>query len=184
MKLIEIKAQIRNVRMAPRKMRFIADVVRGMNAEDAEAELMLSPRRGASVLLKVLRSAVANAKHNHELNKEKLFVKTITIDGGTVLKRWTPRARGGASSIYKRLSHATIILGVREAGVVQKYVMPVKEKKKHETSKQAKKKVQKQEAESSQVETSEKTKEAGNASELKPTKKTGFFKKSFRRKAI
>jgi large subunit ribosomal protein L22 len=100
--------------MAPRKVRSVGDLVKGLSVNEAEAQLLVQRRRPAKPLLKLLRSAVANAKNNGQLNVEHLFVKTIRVDGGPMLKRYLPRARGSASPIEKKMSHVTLILGVNE----------------------------------------------------------------------
>ena len=106
----EIKAHLRYLRMAPRKERLAADLIRGKSAEEAEAALGFLARRSAEPLKKLLHSAIANAKHNFNLEKENLFVKSISVDKGPTLKRFMPRARGVASPIRKHASHITIIL--------------------------------------------------------------------------
>ena len=106
----EIKAHLRYLRMAPRKVRLAAGAVKGKSAEEAEAVLEFLPKRAALPLKKLLKSAVANAKHNFNIEKENLFVKNITVDKGPTLKRFMPRARGSAAPIRKRESHVTIIL--------------------------------------------------------------------------
>ena len=87
--------------MAPRKVRSVADLVRGLHVNDAEAQLLVQRRRPAKALVKLLRSAVSNAKNN-KMNVDHLFVKEIRVDGGPMLKRYLPRARGSASPLQKR----------------------------------------------------------------------------------
>jgi large subunit ribosomal protein L22 len=104
-------AKLNYLRIAPRKTRSVADLIRGLSVNEAEAQLMVQRRRPAKALLKLLRSAVANAKNN-KLNEAHLFVKEIRVDGGPMLKRYLPRARGSASPIQKKMSHVTMILSV------------------------------------------------------------------------
>jgi len=106
-------AKLNYLRIAPRKTRSVADLIRGLSVNDAEAQLMVQSRRPAKALLKLLRSAVANAKNN-KLEVDHLFVKEIRVDGGPMLKRYLPRARGSASPIQKKMSHVTIVLGINE----------------------------------------------------------------------
>ncbi|HVN26102.1 MAG TPA: 50S ribosomal protein L22 [Candidatus Paceibacterota bacterium] len=108
-------ATLRYLRMAPRKVRSVGDLVKGMPVNEAEAQLITQRRRPAKALLKLLRSAVANAKTNKKLNADHLFVQNVRVDGGPMLKRILPRARGSASPIEKKMSHVTITLGVNEA---------------------------------------------------------------------
>lgn len=107
---MEVKAHARYIRMSPRKVRLIADLVRGKNVRQAETALRFIGRASSVPVLKLLRSAIANAKNNFKLSDENLYVKKITVDGGPVLKRWQPRAFGRAGMIRKRSSHITIIL--------------------------------------------------------------------------
>jgi len=100
--------------MAPRKVRSVGDLVKGLSVNDAEAQLLIQTRRPAKAILKLLRSAVANAKTNKKLNADYLFVESVRVDGGPMLKRVLPRARGSASPIQKKMSHVTITLGVNE----------------------------------------------------------------------
>src|SRR6202044_4234810 len=104
-------AKLSYLRIAPRKTRSVADLIRGLSVNDAEAQLLVQRRRPSQALLKLLRSAVANAKNN-KLNADHLFVSEIRVDGGPMLKRSLPRARGSASPIQKKMSHVTITLGL------------------------------------------------------------------------
>lgn len=107
---MEIKAHLRYLRMAPRKVRLAAGAIKGKSAEEAEAVLEFLPKIAARALNKLLKSAIANARHNFNIEKENLVVKNITVDKGPTLKRFMPRARGMASPIRKRESHVTIVL--------------------------------------------------------------------------
>jgi len=119
-------AQLRYLRIAPRKTRGVADLIRGLSVNEAEAQLLVQRRRPAKALLKLLRSAVANAKNN-KLNPDHLFVSEIRVDGGPMLKRFLPRARGSASPIQRKMSHVTITLGVN-AKLQPKYKIVVPKK--------------------------------------------------------
>jgi len=110
---MEVKAIARFIRMSPRKVRLVADLVRGMDVDRAEAQLKFASKAASRPVLKVIQSARANAEHNFKLAPETLFVKTIMVDGGPVLHRWTPRAFGRATPIRKRTSHITVILDER-----------------------------------------------------------------------
>lgn len=106
----------RYVRIAPRKVRLVADLIRGKEVDEALAILRLSPHAASRVLTKVLNSAVANAEHNFEMNSNNLYISQIYVDEGPTLKRFRPRARGRASRINKRTSHITIILSEKKEG--------------------------------------------------------------------
>lgn len=111
---MEVKAVAKHVRISPRKVRYVADLVRGKDVEKARAILKLTPNRGCTPVLKVLNSAVANAEHNNNMNGDDLFVKTIFVDEGVTWKRIKPRAMGRADRIYKRCCHITVIVAERE----------------------------------------------------------------------
>ena len=111
---MEVKAVAKNVRLTPRKVRLVLDLVRGKDVKEALAILKFTPRNTAPVVSKLIKSAVANATNNHQMNEEKLYVKTIYADEARVLKRWMPRAKGAASQILKRSSHITVVVDERE----------------------------------------------------------------------
>ncbi len=99
-------AQLKNYRQAPRKVRLVADLIRGKNVEHALALLATLPKRASDPMARLLRSAVANAK----IDAQHLYVSKIAVNGGIVFKRQMPRARGSASLIRKKSSHITISL--------------------------------------------------------------------------
>lgn len=107
---MESKAVAKYVRIAPRKVRVVMDLIRGKNVAEAFAILKFTPKAGAEVVEKVLRSAVANAENNFDMDVDKLFVKTAFVDQGPTLKRIHPRSRGQAFKILKRTSHVTIVV--------------------------------------------------------------------------
>lgn len=103
-------AQLKYLRMAPRKVRLVANMLNGLRVDEAEAQLLLMPRRAAKPLLKLLRSAIANAKNNRQVPKDRLVVKSMRVDQGPMLERFLPRARGSASPIQKKMSHVFLVL--------------------------------------------------------------------------
>lgn len=107
---MKVKSQAKYVRTGPRKIRRVADLIRGKTAKEALIILAFLPHVGAKFLEKVLKSAIANAKHNFKLSEDKLKVTEVLIDGATNLKRFHPRARGSAFPILKRQSHITLFL--------------------------------------------------------------------------
>jgi large subunit ribosomal protein L22 len=107
------RAIIRNVRISPRKLRLVADQIRGKSVDEALGILQFLPKGGSPILLKLLKSAIANAGNNHDLRADELFVAKVTVDGGPTMKRFMARARGRACRILKRTSHATIVLRER-----------------------------------------------------------------------
>jgi large subunit ribosomal protein L22 len=110
---MEVKAQAKTVRLSARKARLVLDLIRGKDVKEAAAILKFTPNYAAEVVGKVLKSAVANASHNHGLDETKLFVKTCFADESVTMKRWMPRAKGSASAIHKRTSHVTVIVSER-----------------------------------------------------------------------
>lgn len=110
---MEIKAQLNYLRIAPRKVRLIADLIKGTDVTRAESELRHAVKRPARPLLKLLKSAVANARHNFQFDEKTLYVKQILVNSGSPLKRFRPRAFGRASPIRKRTSHILLILDTR-----------------------------------------------------------------------
>jgi large subunit ribosomal protein L22 len=113
---MEVKAQAKYLRACPRKVRQVADLIRGKNAKEAMVILSFLPNLGAKLIEKVLKSAVANAKHNYKLGDDKLKVSRILIDGATSFKRIHPRAKGSAFPILKRQSHITIYVEEEKSG--------------------------------------------------------------------
>jgi large subunit ribosomal protein L22 len=107
---MEIKASLRHLRMAPRKVRLVIDTIRGLDVQEAATRLAFIKKDAARPVLKLLQSAIANAEHNFKLERGKLFVKTITADAGATLKRSMPRAMGRATPIRKRSTHINIVL--------------------------------------------------------------------------
>jgi large subunit ribosomal protein L22 len=104
------RAVLRHARLSPSKVREVLDLVRGKPVHEAEDILRFSERDAAQVVGKVLRSAVANAENNDELDPEELYISACFADEGTTIKRWRPRARGRATRIRKRTSHITVIV--------------------------------------------------------------------------
>jgi len=107
---MEAKALARYIRISPQKARLVADLVRGKSVDYAINALRFLPKKGARLLKKVIESAVANASQNESIDVDTLYVKSIFIDGGPMLKRIMPRAQGRANRILKRTSHITVIL--------------------------------------------------------------------------
>jgi large subunit ribosomal protein L22 len=126
---METRAKLNHLRMSARKVRLIADMIRGSNINQAREQLEFSTRRAALPILKLLNSAVANALHNNKLSEDNLFIKIIKVDEGPIQKRWSPRAFGRASRINKRTSHVTIILGELKPTAIKEKSQPDKKDK-------------------------------------------------------
>lgn len=106
-------ATAKYIRIAPRKVRVVSDLIKGQSLDDAYAILTYTPKIASPVIAKVLKSAESNAVNNFGLDRNKLYVADAIANPGPVLKRYIPRARGSASSIKKRTSHITIVLKER-----------------------------------------------------------------------
>ncbi len=161
-------AKLNYLKIAPRKVRSVSDLVKGMSVNDAEAQLMAQRRRPAKALLKLLRSAVADAKNNKRWNADHLYIADFRVDQGPMLKRRLPRARGSASPIQKKMSNVTLVLGLNE-NLKPKYKIVVLKKVKlppgEERPKKSKREKQKPEQ------------------EVTEKKKPGFFKRMFNPKS-
>ena len=117
-----VTAKLSYLRMGPRKVRLVADLIRGRSVGRAIDILTVTNKRPAKPLLKLLMSAVANAKHNFSLSQDALKVATLTVDGGPMLKRWMPKAHGRATPVRERTSHINLVLSGDKVGasVVEK----------------------------------------------------------------
>ncbi|OHA62315.1 MAG: 50S ribosomal protein L22 [Candidatus Wildermuthbacteria bacterium GWA2_46_15] len=173
---MEVVAKLNHLRMAPRKVRLVADVIRGKNALKARANLSFLPRRAAKPFLGLLDSALANAKNNFQLDEKTLYLAKVLVDEGPKLKRWRPRARGRAFPIQKKTSHLTIVLQERE-GLSKKRSAAGKRTEKTEVVSLVEK------AKPKAMPKTEKQKIKPELATPKP-KLTPGFKKIFRRKAI
>ena len=114
---MKVRAHTRFIRQSPYKVRRVLDLVRGLPVEEAQHVLRLTNRAAADPIAKTLRSAVANAEHNHALDAEDLVVAEAFADEGPTLRRYRPRARGRATRINKRTSHITIVVSDMEEEV-------------------------------------------------------------------
>ena len=106
------RATLNRFRESPRKVRMVANMIRGRSVDDAMSILRLQQRKAAKMLSKVLGSAIANATENEKADSDKLVVTQVNIDGGPVQKRWMPRSMGRANRINSRTSHVTIVVDV------------------------------------------------------------------------
>jgi len=114
--MTQAKAIARTVRIAPRKVRLVVDLIRGKQVGEAVAILRHTPKAASPVVEKVLKSAVANAEHNYDLDINSLVVSEVFVDEGPTLKRFRPRAQGRASAINKRTSHITLVVSEQKEG--------------------------------------------------------------------
>ena len=162
---------LRNLDIAPRKARIVADTVRGLSVNEAEAALLIQRKRAAGPLLKLLRSAKAGAAAK-DMNAETLYIESIRVDQGQMLKRFMPRARGSASSIQKKMSHVVLVLAENPHAKPSRFTIAQAKKKKTESEESKPRRVKKTKDEEERA-------EGTQASPKKP----GFFKRTFSRKA-
>ncbi len=160
-------AKLNYLKIAPRKVRLIANTLKGLSTQEAEAQLLFRVQRSSGPLLKLLRSAIANAKNN-KLDINKLFVSSILVNQGPMLKRFLPRAQGRATPIHKKMSHVVLVLSERENKNTDRFVIkpPVK-----------KEKAAREHAHAPKGEEVKKESATG-------TKKPGILKRMFRRTAV
>ncbi|HHV93923.1 MAG TPA: 50S ribosomal protein L22 [Firmicutes bacterium] len=111
---MEARAIARYVRISPRKARQVVDLIRGKDVGEALTILRHTPKAASAIVEKTLRSAVANAENNHDMDRDKLYVARAYVDEGPTLMRIRPRARGMAYRIRKRTSHITVVVAERE----------------------------------------------------------------------
>jgi large subunit ribosomal protein L22 len=178
--MTEQKAQLNHLRMAPRKVRLIANLIKGMPVNSAEAELILMSKRSALPILKLIRSAVSSAKEkNKNLNSDALFIKNIIVNEGPKLKRFLPRARGSASPIQRKSSHISLVLEeIKDKNFKARFNI-IKKKKEKKEEKAGKKPELKKESSKKIIE-----KEVEKTGRKEVTKEKGFFKQMFRRKSV
>ena len=159
-------AKLSNLNIAPRKVRLVCDVIRGMHVNKAIAQLQVMDVRSTGFVLKLLKSAISNAK-NSKMDANKLYVKTIMVNQGPMLKRFLPRARGSATEIQKKFCHVLITLAESDKIVAPNYLIIEKPKKVR-----------------SKPERTTKQKTTKEAEEKIGGQKKGFMQKIFNRKAV
>ena len=111
----EARATLKFARISSRKVKIVADIIRGKDVDEALAIMKFTPKASSEVLEKLLKSAIANAENNHDMKHENLYVAEIFANQGPTLKRIRPAAKGSAVRIRKRTSHITIVLKEKEA---------------------------------------------------------------------
>jgi len=113
---MEAKAVAKYIRISPRKVRQVVDLIRGKKIGEAIAILKFTPIRAADAVEKVVKSAAANAEHNLEMDRDALYIAEAYVDQGPTLKRFKPRAMGRADLIRKRTSHITVVVREKKEG--------------------------------------------------------------------
>jgi len=175
---MKVTAKLRYLRIAPRKVRLVAELIKGKTVEQAQTILNFVQKKAAQPLLKLLNSAIANAYHNFQLEKENLYISEIKVDEGPKIKRWRPGARGQAFEIQKKTSHITLTLEEIEK-------KPKKKKLKKKEVKKEVKKIEKEVSKKVEKPIKEQKKPKKPALEIpKPKIERKGIKKFFRRKAF
>lgn len=174
---MEVKAHLRYLRISPRKVRLVANLIKGMSTARALLELNHLPKRSSEPMAKLLKSAIANAKHNFQLPEGDLYIKEILVNQGTVLRRFMPRAFGRAAPIRKRTSHISLTLDTRTA-------KPIKSVKKKEGP--VVRDVTRDDIREDFIQDSheEKPESGGKSFHKAKAKQTNFVKKVFKRTAV
>lgn len=113
---MQVKATTKYIHSSPRKLRLVANAVKGLDVNEAERQLIFMEQRGGAIISKTLKSAVSSATHNFSLEKDNLYIFDARVDGGPVMKRWRAAAFGVAHPIIRKTSHFTIILEERVKG--------------------------------------------------------------------
>ena len=124
--MVEVVAQLKHVRVSPKKMRLVTDMVKGMEVNTALAQLQYLKKGSAPIVRKLLQSAAANAQHNKEISADKLIIKNIVVNEAFALKRWKPAAHGAAHPFKKKGSHVRLVLTLKPGVTLEK--KPAKKK--------------------------------------------------------
>jgi len=180
---MEVKAKLSYLRIAPRKVRLVADLIRGKKAEEAQAILRFTTKKSVDPITKLLKSAIASAINNFQLQESNLYITKIIVNEGPKLKRWRARARGRAFEIQKKTSHITITLD--EIKQSPKKGKKVQEKKLSRPAK-GKKQVEKiqEEKEKTKAEVKETTERGKPKLEIQKPEAPRGAKRFFRRKSF
>ncbi len=117
---MDVKAKAKSIRISPRKVRLVVDLIRGLGVNKALDQLKFINKKAAQPIHKLVKSGLANAENNYNLDKNNLFIKEITVDEGKTLHRFKARAYGKAAPIRKRASHINLVIGeIKNSGVVE-----------------------------------------------------------------
>lgn len=176
---MKVEASLNNLKMTPRKVRLVAYAIRGLSVEEALIQFDKMLKKASLPMIKLLQSAIANAEHNFSLDRNNLFVEDVWVGEGQKLKRWTPRAQGRATPLWRRMSKIRIILAEREEGKTIK--------KKRTTIK--KKVTEVKDASVEEGKAASSAKKVGKTLPQKAvthgkTRGAGFTKKTFQRKSV
>jgi large subunit ribosomal protein L22 len=191
---MQVSAKLKNLRTSPRKVRLVANFIKGLDVSEALNQLEAQVKKSNPVIKKLLDSAISNAENNFGLDKDNLYVYSAKVEAGATLKRWMPRAFGRASTILKRTSQIEIILEERVEGKGRKTKeeMEKEKQKRLDTKKKQEKEAKKEQTEKEEVlknegeatvKNTEKIKESGKIKKGGETK-GGLASRIFRRKSM
>ena len=173
--MIRETVKLNHLHIAPRKVRLVANLIKNLPTNEAEAQLMVLPKRSSEPILKLLKSGVANMVNNRKMDPERLVIESITVNEGPTLKRFLPRSMGRATPLLKRTCHVTIVLRESSGKTKANRFNTAKPKKDKEA-----KKIMRAGEKSAKHENKEmESKEGAISKESK-----GFAKKFFRRKSV
>ncbi len=184
---MQVKAKLKNLRIAPRKAKIVADFIKGLDVNEALERLETSVRKSNPVIKKLLQSAIGNAENNFGLDKTNLFVLDARIGAGPTLKRWMPRAFGRASQILKRTSQIELVLAERIEGKGRKTKEEMeKEKAKRlaDKEKQIKEAQKEEEKSAKEIKVEKEVTVAEKTKTKKAENKGGIASRIFRRKSM
>ena len=176
-------AKLKYLRIAPRKVRLVADLIRGKTANKAEKLLYFTRKRAALPVLKLLKQAIANARNTFQIDESNLYISKIIVNEGTKFKRQLPRARGRADIIMKKTSHITLVLDEIEKGKQKKKVIKKTKPKIVKEKELLEKKEEKEEKEEKKEVIEKKTRQKFEPEKVRAQKGKGL-RKFFRRKAF
>ena len=181
---MQVKASVKNLRISPKKVRLVVDLVKGMDAQAAQNQLSFLNKKSAKDVLKLLNSAIANGENNFGLQKSNLFIKEMRVDSGITIKRWTQRAFGRAAMIRKKASHVSLVLD-EKVPTKSKKIKKAEEKvvDSAKTNVQPEKRTKNEEESTSAPHGIEKDKNLSNKDTKHHGAGKGFKKKVFQRKS-
>ncbi|MFA6382861.1 MAG: 50S ribosomal protein L22 [Parcubacteria group bacterium] len=186
---MKVSAKLKNLRIAPRKVRLTSNLIKGINVTEALSQLETHVKRSNPYMKKLLMSAISNGENNFGLDKDNLYIFDIIVNAGSTLKRWMPKAYGRAGQILKRTSKIEIILEERVEGKGRKSKEQMEKEKqakadeRKKAEKAASKEIEENEKKEEKAETKSKTAENKELSK-KVEKKGGITSKIFRRKSM
>ncbi len=193
---MQVKAKLNNLRISPRKVRLVADLIRGLDVAEALEQIEASYKRGSSPMKKLILSAMSNGENNLGIDRDNMYIESLLVDAGPSLKRWMPKAYGRASQILKRTTQIEITLKERIEGKGRKSQEELEAaRKKRMEDKLKQEKAMRQEAKEKEAgnknkeasaKVSEKTKEktAEKGKTLEEKKGKGWASRIFRRKSM